>query len=599
VNVHDSRIVEWGYEGIYAYDVDSLDVLRSEVSLNRSEGIYAWASSRPSISVRLSQSRLEKNRWDALYVGGGARTVALDHNFIYPVDGDAIYVRGATDPLGAAAGVTMTMLGDSIKFRADDYNWIWVTNMDSVAIDSLWYENPADTAMWQYGRIDANVLTLTNSQLLNLWEEGIDFSGRRLVVDNTTFTGCQDPVDCDWFDVLAIDATAGNDSGPAVTLTNSTFWNVYYALRATRTQDSAGPMFIQNNVVDSAYYGIDVAGDSLVITDNVITRLYQEGIATTRSGTNKPPELATIARNRISCVDGATGYAINHLHAPGRIEHNTIDNCGYGIYAWNSTSYPLQTLMVVGDTINLPPGGPAWNGIDLEGRWLATVSHNRIRDAGQFGIYLRPDINPGDLAAITMDSNAVSNAGNMGIYINPIDSIDVVGRWNNIAGSTFDGILNGGVGLRSFTLGRFVGNGRWAINSSSVFNATQNWWGDPGGAGIPGVSDSVTANVDASSPLLTDPTGVTVPLPSPHFAALGARLLRSSTLGAQEPGDHLPVSVDERARQGRRTAKELAFKQRSAARDAERERRVQESERVRREHMRGRKVRMRPLPEPR
>jgi hypothetical protein len=103
----------------------------------------------------------------------------------------------------------------------------------------------------------------------------------------------------------------------------------------------------------------------------------------------------------------------------------------------------------------------------------------------------------------------VSETTSRGIYVALSGTPPIVGVRNNISNNAQYGIYNATNGVRSFTLGRFVGNGTYAIYNlgADTLDATQNWWGDAAGAGG-GTADSVLGAVDVSNPLTSDPTDV-------------------------------------------------------------------------------------------
>ncbi len=297
-----------------------------------------------------------------------------------------------------------------------------------------------------------------------------------------------------------------------------------------------------DNVVDSAEIAIWLAADSVVVTDNVLSRILEDAITHEQIG--RAPVGGFIARNGVTCTPmAAATYGVN-VSAPSVIEDNVIRDCDYGVYASYSTNYPLADLVVRRDSILHGIG--RWEPLWMSGRYgLTTIYGNTIRQ-GRYGMYLNPNILTGDTARIVIDSNAVSQTTTYGIYINPSDPVSVIGLRNNISNNLQDGILNTGSGLRSFTLGRFVGNANWAVLNSAVFDATQNWWGIANGAGGPYGSglqdaDSVSnSNTDVSSWLTTDPSD-TPPLAPP--AAVGpARAV------APEPAEDRRAAVHERVR---------------------------------------------------
>ena len=249
VEVHGTTATYMG-AALELTDVDSLDVAQSQFSYGEYGGILAYHGTK-TLGARISHTRIldtaSYNYYAAIYIES-ARNVALDHNYVYTSTENAIQVcapgascyggGGYAPPLGAApasgapslappitGGTRVSMLGDSIKFRGDSWTWLDVEQLDSLTVDSLWLENPADTAMTQYGYIATNYARITNSQLLNLYYQGFEFDGRHLVVDNTQFTGCA-VAGCAWSGADAVLAHAGNDSGPRIRVTNSSFTNL-------------------------------------------------------------------------------------------------------------------------------------------------------------------------------------------------------------------------------------------------------------------------------------------------------------------------------------------------------------------------------------
>jgi nitrous oxidase accessory protein NosD len=301
------------------------------------------------------------------------------------------------------------------------------------------------------------------------------------------------------------------------------------------------------NLVDSAGTGIWLAADSTVITDNILTRIAEEGITHEQVYTRGVTG-GLVARNRVTCSPVSTTTYGAQVYGPSVFEDNVIRDCDYGVYVSYSTSNRLADLVIRRDSI-LHGAIGRWEPLWISGRFgLTTIYGNTIR-GGRYGMYLNPNVLVGDTARVVIDSNAVSQTTTYGIYISPSDPVSVVGVRNNISNNLQDGILNGGTGLRSFTLGRFVGNARWAINNSQPLDATQNWWGSVNGAG--GVygsgladADSVSwSSNDVSSWLTTDP-GDVPPLAPP---ARGSIAVPAPSV-AGEPEENRLATVRERVR---------------------------------------------------
>jgi len=564
-----------GY-GIYSYGfVDTLTVRRSQFVGDASgsqsyDGVYIGGAAG---HVEISRSRFDRWGSGAIRIYGANR-VALDHNYIFTRYGDAIWIEGTLvgccggeappGPQGAeravaqaTAGTKVTMLGDSIKFRAAYASWLYVDDLDSVAIDSLWLENPADTAQGQYGWIGSNYARVTNSKLLNLYYEGIDYGGRELVVDKTQFTGCA-AADCGWTYGTAIRAYADADSGARVRVTNSSFYRMYRALEAGYSGYKAGPYVITGNRVDSVAYAFYLVGDSIAFTDDTLTRIRDYGLYAQPGYSNRPFVEAQILRNNVTCsVVGYDSYGLRHDNGPVRFADNAVRKCRRGLWAANS-SYPTATLTIRGDTL-LPDTTTYYRaGVGASGKWQATIVGNRI-----VGGYYGMDLSFTDsLVSTVIDSNAMSGAGSAALYLYYING-PVTGARNNIGSNPAYGIYNYyGNGSRSFTLGRFVGNTNRAVyNLASVtFGATQNWWGNPD---FGAAADTVQGLVDVSSWLTSDPTDVPALAPPPPIAA-AVRPEVTAVAPRRAPPDAAP-SLSPRP-EDRRAAREA----RRAAREAER-----------------------------
>ncbi|GBD31481.1 hypothetical protein HRbin33_00440 [bacterium HR33] len=546
VRISDTRVVNWGSYGIHGEDVFRFELERSEVSFNRYSGVYLYEDELDAPpSARFSYNRLVENGGAAISING-AGAVATDHNYILATNGDAITVYGSGRSFGgespppasgvsrsaaALAGTKLVMLADSIRVRANA-NWLYASDLDSAAIDSIWVENPADTIIYQYNWLQVNVASITNSRFVNLQNEAIDFRGRKLVVDNSSFTACQV---CDWDRGYAIQAFAW-DQGPEVWITNSLFSRLYSAVDVGDTGDSAGPIVLAGNSIDSVAYALRLSGDSVVVRDNTFTRIRDYALSASPGFSNRPFVEAWIARNRVSCSvqQSYTAFGLRHDYGPARFEDNVVKDCDWGLYAYNSPSSPLADVTFIRDSV-VPASTASYHvGIRPDGRWRPRIIGNRV-----VGGYIGIDVTVTDTATVLVDSNAVSGTGYAGIQLYYVQG-SVTGRRNNIAGNALDGILNVGTsGPRSFTLGKFnsggVGNGRYAVNSSAPFDATQNWWGSASGAGgqfgsgLANADSVSSAQVDVSSPLTAEPSEPP-PLSSPPIAAA----LSASPLAAKQ-----------------------------------------------------------------
>jgi parallel beta-helix repeat protein len=210
----------------------------------------------------------------------------------------------------------------------------------------------------------------------------------------------------------------------------------------------------------------------------------------------------------VACEANRSGtqYGVYLERTVTNFEGNYVTDCDYGMYLYNSLT-SIADISLFGDSIFQLTNTTGQSGVYVLSRWRPTFTGVRVRGTA-YGIYIATN----DTATIRIDSSAVSGTGAAGIYLQPGTGAAVVGLRNNVTNNLVDGVLNSGTGLRSLTLGRFVGNARWAINSSAVFDAHNNYWG-PNGPGPGVVGDSSTAIVGDSLPVLTDPTDVPAPAP--------------------------------------------------------------------------------------
>jgi hypothetical protein len=567
VEIHDSRVWYWDSDAaVYLTDVDSLDVRRTDFFRNYRD-IDLSTSDRYSVSAVLERNRFEESN-DGTVTVDGARTVVLDHN-IHRARYTGIEVGGpSSGSLPAAPGSRLILRGDSIELLNAGY-WFNAWELDSVLVDSLWFSGRADSARFTQSSIEANYARVTDSRILNLYSQGIYFTGARLVVDNTEFRGCGV---CDWNSTTALYVTEDEDGGTAggVAVSNSTFFNLSRAVEQGAGGTLPGSAVLSNNQVDSVAYGFDVVADSVAMTDNVLTRILYVGIAVEPSNAGTPGAEAQLQRNQVSCHQalGTSGYGIQVYYNPARLDFNAVRDCQYGVYASQYFLYPPVNVTSRGDTV-FPRSVASYHaGMYFDGLVRPTVSRARI-----VGGYVGIDVHPYDTTTVVrIDSSAVSGAGFAGIQLYSVPG-SASGIRNNIAGNQY-GIYDYGPGPRSFTLGKFssggTGNSAYAVLSGYAFDATQNWWGSPNGAGGTygsGLADAdsvSSASVNVTSPLTAEP-GDVPPLAPPGWSGASGAGARSSPPAASA-GPTAPQAPQ--PPEARRAARAERARELRAARDA-------------------------------
>ncbi len=394
---------------------------------------------------------------------------------------------------------------ENVKFEyTDPRNAIYVSDhqLDTLSIVKSEFVSPGYTEGYRYA--------------VALWD-GAEF----VQVHDSKFTRFQRSVYL--YDVDSLDVRRNEFRFTDVAVGSWTY--------ASQVRPFSTAIFMEN-VVDSARMGLWATADSVIMTDNVLTQITEDALGieqiNDRGGTG-----ATIARNQVSCeVPGSSPYGIQVYNVPGAVEENVVADCrSYGIRFSLSTSYPLATVTVRGNTVTMPDRVSSSYGMYLNGRFgLMTLYGNTVRN-GYYGVYYGPNLNAaaGDTTRLVADSNAISGTGYMGLYLYISTSYtgSAVGIRNNISNNVGYGIYNNFNKVLSFTQGRFVGNGNYAVYSGYAFDATQNYWGDPLGPGGPygdpgSVGDSISSSVITWDPYLSvDPTDVP-PLTASLTSAVGS-----------------------------------------------------------------------------
>jgi len=494
------------YYPVYAHNVDSLDVAQSQFSHSYDQAIYASNASPSTLGARISQNRFVGGRYAAAVYLSGVRHVATDHNYFSVVANDGLDIYGPSSTI-IQSGTRVSMLGDSIQFRPAYDSWADIEDVDSVLVDSLWVGNRLDSAMYQYGYLYANYARVTSSQLLGVYGQGLQFNGRQLVVDRTLITGCDT---CTWnSSSYGIRAYAGNDSGPRLRITNSSFRRLAYGVYSPSSNTAAGPMVISGNTFESLATALNLYGDSLAITGNQFTNVRDYSVLTRPGYTAGHPFIAAqMLGNRVTCaVVGYYSYGLYNYDGPARFEGNNVQNCRYGLSAYNYSSYGTAAVGFRADTVTPDSASYDRTGILVTGKWQPTLVANRIT-GGYYGISLATS---DATVNAQVDSNVVTGTSYAALYLSAVPG-PLSGSYNNFKNNTQFGVYDASSApSHGLTLGRFVGNGRPSVYSfgTFAFDATQNWWGV--GTGANSGADSTSGNVTATPYLTTDPEGATVP----------------------------------------------------------------------------------------
>jgi hypothetical protein len=381
-------------------------------------------------------------------------------------------------------------------------DWIQAWDFDTLRIEDVHVSAGGGNATMY---ADGRHVNIRRTAIEGVIYEGFDLSAETVVLDTVSVVGC---LTCAYNNGTAVNLRKfSSGSGPTVTIRGTTLRRMYYGIYMGTVQQP-GPFVLRDNLIDSMAYAVTAYTDSAVLESNVVRHPSVYGIQLYPSGTRPASQHFALRRNHVACEANRSGtqYGVYLERTVTNFEGNYVTDCDYGMYLYNSLT-SIADISLFGDSIFQLTNTTGQSGVYVLSRWRPTFTGVRVRGTA-YGIYIATN----DTATIRIDSSAVSGTGAAGIYLQPGTGAAVVGLRNNVTNNLVDGVLNSGTGLRSLTLGRFVGNARWAINSSAVFDAHNNYWG-PDGPGPGVVGDSSTAIVGDSLPVLTDSTDVPAPAP--------------------------------------------------------------------------------------
>lgn len=519
VSIDSTLFRFWQNGAVFLNDADSVDIQASEFVGTGNDAVYIDAYNTVSgVGVYLARSRFVNNR-DAAFGAFDLRSATLEDNVIVldSVDAaDALFLYGKTP---ARAGSRLVMRGDSIIQRYPFGTWVDGHDFDSVQVESVFVslEQGGGSGQTYAGWLGANGILVDGVEIIEpVSTTALRTEGQRVTVRDSRFVGCDS---CAFgLSTVLLSADAYGNVGPELDVDNTAFRRAINAIviPLQGSQVTLRPVRLTNSTFDSVGFGMGGWVDGATVSDNsfgsVNTALQILGPS---AGTTAPPGLATVdvRRNVITCRLGGTG--VETQDRPLVADSNTVD-CGLGI--WMKTNWGPLTFRARGNTVVSDTAANGF-GIYMLGAAVADLQDNRVT-GGEMGIRLRDGVAG---ATHVLDSNVVEGSKTWGMYLSVLAG-SVVGTYNNVKNNAADGVYADATGGVSFTNGRFVGNGLYAVRAPvDVVAAANNWWGNSGGAGG-GVADSVLGpNIDTSSPLATDPEGASVPAAPPSAFVRAAR----------------------------------------------------------------------------
>ena len=246
---------------------------------------------------------------------------------------------------------------------------------------------------------------------------------------------------------------------------------------------------VGNSMVDN--YGkngitCSLADMSCTITNNQVTG-------------RGPVPLGDAAQNGIQ-FSGADGTIIGNTVKDNFYSPQTV--CATGILVFGSN----PGVLVSGNVLN---GNLCDLYVDAD---TSTVQGNQIDPAGPFAVTLIGSGNTVSLNRVNGSTNAMSQA----IYVDGVNNTFSCNRVSNNAGggfffdSTFTNAGAETAGTPNTLMNNSIEGNGVGVDGSALdpgdpdLTATSNWWGCAAGPGNPGC-DTVTANVNAASPLAAPP----------------------------------------------------------------------------------------------
>jgi hypothetical protein len=373
--------------------------------------------------------------------------------------GNALYIRGEYN--GNQAKIYLH--SDSIYHEANFYDWLNAYYTDSLVIEDIVVRAPDDTSTYVDSYIDADVAIVRRSKFLNLGGSytAFDFTGRRLLADSVTMTGCA-VAGCDGAYGFYF---SGSGAQPQAQILRSSFTQLFRPLYA---YGSGSVLEVRNVTIDSAYTGVYAYSvDSVDVRSNVITRAVNAGVDFEFGAGARGP--SRIAGNSITCTTRSALQAGVFVYtASAVVEQDTVTGCRVGIGSANA----VQS----GTRIRL----------------------NTLR-TNSYAVALQQY----DTTLIRVDSNGVSGSDTAAVYVYYAKTSLTHNRIENNAGDGLYVYYSQGFVTQARD-NAFVNNTGYAVIAlSDSVDASANYWG--GGAPGTGPPNGVSGHINFSGFLTVPP----------------------------------------------------------------------------------------------
>ncbi len=365
--VQGSEISDFASDGIYVDAAVNVTVHASRIHDIGGYGVIA-SGETPVVFAMDSTTVTNTNSWSVNLGAIQSATFAHNHFVNTPLNGTySGYTTGIQ--VGGGGGGWVRFEGDSIDQTSNsDPEWLSVTGVDSVRIDSVWARIPNG-----YGYVyDAPLVRITNSEFVNLTGMALEvyFSslpGGRVAIDNVSATG---DATCDQcataFSLTNAATTANNFTGTnlgegltasgdsSLTVTGSTFNHVYSPVVWTVT-DSA--LAAQLTVRNSQFLGFEdaiFASNGAVLVDSN-TFQNSQGYAIEA---NQPTGTAQVVGNTFTDVATAIQIYAGALPVSGTISGNMITGASqYGIEAYGGADSLDASYQIISNNVSCNAAG--------------------------------------------------------------------------------------------------------------------------------------------------------------------------------------------------------------------------------------------------
>ncbi len=396
--IEDTEIGDFGRSGVYAPDVDSVAIARSNIHDLSYYGLELGRScSGAQFHLTMENSTLQRSGSTLMYLEDLGSAVFT--NNVLRVDERNLVYQNQCE----TSGGFIAFHGDSI-YNSDD-NWLTAYDLDSVTVDSVRAVLPSASGYiynTPYVRVRGGYFRDVSNSVFQVYVGGGGFGGGVVDVRNTSFTGdprcdlCADAVytqdartTVDSVDFTNVNQAVQTNGDSSLTVTNSTFRRVEYGVQfygnyfiGCPTCSPAG-LTMRNNTINGFYTGVTSYYGPVTIEDNTFVAGQSEGIDAFGYAAQ------SVQRNVFDDVNYSITLTLNDTSVTGVVADNIVTRGGQTAIRVNGDNYADTVRMhfdVLRNQVQCITQFEGDVGVDV-GATDAVVADNVI--AGCFyGVYL-------------------------------------------------------------------------------------------------------------------------------------------------------------------------------------------------------------------